>query len=228
MVKISRSKLELFLECQRCFWFYTKQGIARPSGPPFTINNAIDYLLKQDFDAHREKGTQHPIMSEHKIDAVPFSHPDMNKWRHNFTGIRYEYAPMDFLVFGAVDDIWVTPKNELIVVDYKATGANQHKIYDSYGRQMEIYQWLFRQNGFKVFNTGYFVFARVNKGNGFSESYEKGILPFDIFVESYAGNDAWIPDALASARKAYDMDSPPAASGSCEYCAYRDKAGSFA
>lgn len=224
MTKLSRSKIELFLECERCFWLDVKEGVKRPSGPPFTINNAIDYLFKQDFDLHREKGTQHPIMAKHKIDAIPFSHPNMNTWRHNFTGVRHEYAPADLLVFGAVDDIWVTPEEELIVVDYKATGANQHKIYDSYGRQMEIYQWLLRQNGFKVSNSGYFVFARVDKGNGFAESYERGVLPFDIFVEEYKGSDAWIPDVLASIRKVYDADSVPAASESCGYCTYRESA----
>src|SRR3989344_6972694 len=206
MVKLSRSKLELFTECQRCFWLYTKQGIKRPPPAPYTLNNAIDYLLKQDFDTHRENGTQHPIMSEHKIDAIPFKHENMSKWRHNFTGVQFEHKPTDFLVFGAVDDGWVTPKEELIVVDYKATGAAQHQIYGSYGRQMEIYQWIFRQNGFKVLPTGYFVFARVNKGNGFVESFEKGVLPFDIFAEEYRGDDSWVEDAIHSARKAYDLE----------------------
>jgi uncharacterized C2H2 Zn-finger protein len=223
MIKLSRSKIELFLRCPRCFWLYTKQKIKRPPPAPYTINNAIDYLFKQDFDVHRENGTQHPIMSAHKIDAVPFQHSNMSKWRHNFTGVQFEHKLTDCLIFGAVDDVWVTPKDELIIVDYKATGANQHKIYDSYGRQMEIYQWLFKQNGFKVSVSGYFVFARVNKGSGFSESFEKGVLPFDIFVEEYKGDDSWVEEAIISAKKTYDMETAPKANEDCEYCIYRGR-----
>lgn len=220
MTKLSRSKIELFLQCPRCFWLDVKKGVKRPPPAPYTINNAIDWLFKQEFDRHRDDGTRHPIIEKNKIDAVPFKHEDMAKWKHNFTGVRYEHEPSGFLVFGAVDDVWVNPQGELIVVDYKATGAKEHKIYDSYGRQMEIYQWLLRQNGFSVSPTAYFVFARVNKGSGFEETK----LSFDIFVEPYRGDDAWIPGALIEAKKVYDMESPPEAHPECEYCLYREAA----
>jgi len=134
---------------------------------PYTINNAIDFLLKEEFDVHREKGTKHAVVEKYHIDAIPFRHEKMEQWRHNFTGVQFEHNPTGFLVFGAVDDLWVNPKGEVIVVDYKATGSKEHKIYDSYRRQMEVYQWLLRKNGLDVSNTGYFVFARVNKDGGF-------------------------------------------------------------
>lgn len=225
MTKLSRSKLELFLECPRCFWLDLRQGIKRPSGPPFTLNLAVDYLLKQEFDVHREKGTPHPVMKKHKIEAVPYAHDDIHKWRQNFTGVQFHHKPTDFLVFGAVDDIWINPKEELMVVDYKATGAKEHKIYDSYKRQLEIYQWLLRQNGFNVSPTGYFVFARANKADGFGMG--AAALAFDMFVEPQEGDDSWIEAGLKSARKAYDADSAPKASGSCEYCQYRKAAEDF-
>ena len=72
MPKLSRSKLELFTECSRCFWLDIKQGIKRPPPAPYTINNAVDYLLKQEFDIHRGKGTRHPVMVHHAIDAVRY------------------------------------------------------------------------------------------------------------------------------------------------------------
>src|SRR5581483_4568530 len=134
MTKISRTKIELFLECPRCFWLDMKQKVKRPSGPPFTLNLAVDYLLKQEFDSHREKGTPHPVMKVNGINAIPFTHEKMNQWRYNFTGVQYEHKPTDFLVYGAVDDIWVDPDGKIMVVDYKATGAKEHKIYDSYRR----------------------------------------------------------------------------------------------
>jgi len=225
MQKLSRSKIELFLDCPRCFWLDVKEGIKRPSFPPYTINNAVDYLLKQEFDVHREKGTKHPVMEKHKVDALPFQHEKMNQWRHNFTGVQFHHEPTDFLVYGAVDDIWVNPDGELMVVDYKATGANQHKIYDSYKRQMEIYQWLLRRNGFEVSPVGYFVFAKVNKADGFG--FGNAALSFDLIIEAQKGSGEWIEEALGEARKTFDKETAPRPSASCEYCRYRKIAENF-
>lgn len=225
MVKLSRSKIELFLECPRCFWLEMTQGIKRPQPAPYTINNAIDYLLKQEFDVHRGKGTPHPVMVKHKIKAIPYRHDDINKWRHNFTGVQFHHKPTDFLVYGAVDDVWVSPEGELIVVDYKATGARQHQVYDSYRRQMEIYQWLLRHNDFKVSPIGYFVFAKVNKGGGFGNG--DASLAFDLLIEPHEGEDSWIESVLSKAREFYDLEKSPMPSESCEYCRYRGSVAGF-
>lgn len=233
MTKLSRSKIELFSECPRCFWLEMKQGIKRPQPAPYTINNAVDYLLKQEFDIHREKGMPHPVMKKNKIDAVPYQTPEIHKWRQNFTGVQYHHKPTDFLVYGAVDDVWINPEGELIVVDYKATGANQHQIYDSYRRQMEVYQWLLRMNGFKVSDVGYFVFARVNKGSGFGNDQVlqaglgQAVLSFDLFVEPLEGDDSWLPAVLIRARETFDLSKAPSASGACQYCRYRESAEGF-
>ena len=226
MIKLSRSKIELFIECPRCFWLEMKQKVKRPPPMPYTLNNAIDYLLKQEFDLYREKEIPHPIMTNNKIKAVPWKTPEMNKWRHNFTGVAYHHEPTDFLVYGAIDDLWLNPLREIHVVDYKATGANQHRIYDSYGRQMEIYQWLFRKNKIKVSPIGYFVFARVSKANGFS-TQRGGALPFDIFVESYKGDDSWLEETLKNARIVFESNEAPKASDSCIHCEYRARASDF-
>ncbi len=225
MIKISRSKVELFLDCPRCFWFDLNQKIKRPSGPPFTINNAVDYLLKAEFDVYREKGKPHPTMEKFQVRAIPFQHEKLGQWRHNFTGVQFEHKPTDFLVYGAVDDIWVNPDGELMVVDYKATGAKEHKIYDSYRRQMEIYQWLLRQNGFDVSPVGYFVFARVDKAQGFGNGV--AALGFDLFVEAINGDDSWIEQALKGARKTLDRETAPDSTPTCDFCNYRRAAANF-
>ncbi|MEK6714857.1 MAG: PD-(D/E)XK nuclease family protein [Candidatus Omnitrophota bacterium] len=218
MTKLSRSKLELFFGCPRCFWLDMKKGIKRPPPAPYTINSAVDVLLKQEFDAHREKGTAHYLIKKYNIEAIPYKCEQINAWRNNFTGIQFEHKPTDFLVFGAVDDIWVNPKNELLVVDYKATGANEYKIYDSYKRQLEIYQWLLLQNKYKVSKTGYFLFAKVNKNNGFAE----GKLSFDLYIESYEGDTSWVETAIINARKTID-GAIPQHSPDCLYCQFTQK-----
>ncbi len=221
MTKISRSKLELLTECPRCFWLDMKYKIKRPPPAPYTINNAVDYLLKQEFDVHREKGTPHPVMKKNNINAVPFNTPNINKWRHNFTGVQFEHKPTDFLVYGAVDDLWENADGTISVVDYKATGAKEHKIYDSYRRQMEIYQWLLKQNGLDVSPIGYFVFAKVNKTEGFSGPHKPlAALSFDLIVEPLEGDSSWVEKTVIAAREALDQDEIPVANPECEYCAY--------
>lgn len=218
MIKLSRTKIELSIECPRCFWLDMRSKIGRPPGFPFTINNAIDFLLKREFDKHREDGTAHAIIKENKINAIPYKCAEMDLWRHNFTGVQFEHKKTDFLVYGAVDDIWVNPDGELMVVDYKATGSAEHHIYDQYRRQMEIYQWLLKSRGLKVSSTGYFVFARVNKDDGFADRK----LSFNIFVEPLGGDSSWVEEAVLRARKIYDGEMPPAGEG-CDHCIYVNK-----
>src|ERR1035438_6923306 len=87
--KLSRSKIDNFLNCQRCFWLDRRLKISRPDTPPFQINKAVDELFKKEFDTYRAKGEPHPLMVENKIQAVPFIHADLNKWRENFVGVQY-------------------------------------------------------------------------------------------------------------------------------------------
>ena len=222
MIKLSRTKIELSIECPRCFWLNMRHGISRPSGPPFTLNMAIDYLFKKEFDVHREAGTAHYVIKKNNLDAIPYNCPEMNTWRHNFTGIQVEHQRSGFLVYGAVDDIWINSKQELIVVDYKATGAKEHAIYDSYKRQMTIYQWLLRQKGFSVSGRGYFLFARVNKDKGFIDAK----LSFDTFLEPCDCIDDWVEVAIMNAKQLMDGDIP-AARPECDYCIYQERRSSI-
>lgn len=223
--KVSRSKIELFTQCPRCFWLDVRLKLRRPNGPPFQINKAIDELFKKEFDVYRAKAMPHPLMVEYKVEAVPFSHNDMNTWRHNFTGVTTLHKPTNLHIFGAVDDIWVNQDGELIVVDYKATAKAAEVNLDAdwqvtYKRQMEIYQWLFRQNGFKVSNTGYFVYTNGRLDlDGFNDRVE-----FRTKVIPYTGSADWIETSLKNLKKTMDGEMPKVGvsimGGPCEFCSY--------
>ncbi len=111
--KISRSKINLFINCPRCFYLDRHLGVGQPPGYPFNLNTAVDTLLKKEFDVHRANGTPHPLMKEYGIDAIPFSHEKMNEWRKNFKGVQYHHKGINLIITGAVDDIWVNPQGEL-------------------------------------------------------------------------------------------------------------------
>jgi hypothetical protein len=221
--RLSRSKVDLFFECPKCFYLDRKLGVGRPPGYPFSLNSAVDTLLKKEFDIHRAGKAAHPLMRQYKIDAIPFEHPDLDKWRENFVGVQTMHEPTNFLLTGAIDDVWVTPGEELLVVDYKATSKNGEvsldaEWQDGYKRQMEFYQWLMRQNGFKVSDTGYFVYAN---GDADKEAFD-GKLEFDIKVIPYTGKDDWIEPILTKIKNALDSDEIPEAGPDCDYCLYRD------
>ena len=54
--KLSRSKIDDFINCSRCFYLDRRLGIAHPPGYPFNLNSAVDHLLKKEFDIHRGNG----------------------------------------------------------------------------------------------------------------------------------------------------------------------------
>lgn len=222
--KISRSKIDLFLNCPRCFYYDRRLGVSRPPGFPFALNSAVDTLLKQEFDIYRANGTKHPLIEKYGIDARPIPHKDLDKWRHNFTGVRYLHKPTNFLIFGAIDDLWQNSKGEYIVVDYKAT-AKREEITElnkdwqkGYKRQMEIYQWLLRQNGYKVSNTGYFVYCN---GKTDKKAFD-GKLEFDVTLIAYEGDDSWIEKTIFDIYKCLNSDKIPEADPDCDYCSYID------
>lgn len=226
--RISRTKLDLFLNCPRCFYLDRRLGVERPPGYPFNLNNAVDTLLKKEFDIHREHRTPHPLMETYGIDAIPFGHEKIEEWRDSRRrGITYLHPKTNFNVTGGVDDVWVNPKSELIIVDYKATSKNGEVGIDAdwqigYRRQMEIYQWLFRKNGFAVSSTGYFVYVNGKTDRAAFDAR----LEFDIQIIPYAGDDSWVEQALIDAHECLIDKHIPPAGKECEFCAYRSSAAS--
>lgn len=217
------------MQCPRCFWLDVRHKITRPSSPPFNINKAIDELFKKEFDKYRKLKKPHPLMEKFGVDALPYEHKDLDTWRHNFTGVTTLHAPTNLHVFGAVDDVWVNPAGELIVVDYKATAKAQPVKalgpeggwQDMYRRQMEVYQWLLRANDLPVSDTGYFVYATGDPGRDAFDS----VVEFDTYVFPHHGSTDWVEKTIVDMKSCMENDAMPpvgtaAMGGPCEFCAY--------
>lgn len=219
---ISRSKIDLFLECPRCFYLDRKLGVSRPPGFPFALNSAVDHLLKLEFDMYRANGTRHPLIEKYGVDARPIPHKDLDAWRHNFTGVRHLHKGTNFLVFGAIDDLWQNSGGEFIVVDYKSTSKEgditelNQDWHIGYKRQMEIYQWLLRQNGYKVSDTGYFVYCN---GQTDKKAFDAK-LEFTLTLIPYKGDDKWVEKTIISAKACLNANTIPHANSECDYCEY--------
>ncbi len=170
-LRISRSGLKLFLECPRCFWLDLHHKIKRPFGYPYTLSAAVDYLVKQEFDKYRIKGTLPPVFKNENIDAKLYSGPELPEWRNNFKGISYYDEDLDVILFGAVDDILEFSDGSLSVIDYKSSGSREITIYDDYQKQMDVYTHILHRKGFSTQPVAYFVFYHVDKsGNGFDNA----------------------------------------------------------
>ncbi|MFI5205345.1 MAG: PD-(D/E)XK nuclease family protein [Candidatus Paceibacterales bacterium] len=224
---VSRSKIDFFLECAQCFWLDRRMGITRPEMPGWSLNSAVDTLLKNEFDLLREKKQPHALMVHYNIEAVPFSHPDLAIWRDDYNkkiGATTLHKETNLNICGIVDDIWQHVKTkQLHIVDYKSTSTDypislDSKYKEGYKRQMEIYQWIFKRLGFDVSPTGYFFFANGIKNRpafGARLEFENSIIP-------YNGNDTWIEPAIFAIKKCLDSDRIPESGENCQHCAYRN------
>ena len=220
---LSRTRIENFLKCPRCFYVDRRLGVEPPRGPGFTLNIAVDELLKKEFDIYRDKQEKHPLQVKHNIDAIPYQNEKLDDWRNNFKGVEYLHPETNLKLMGAVDDLWVNAAGEVIVVDYKATSKKGKVSIEggwgpSYKRQMEFYQWLLRCNGLTVSNVGYFVYCNGKKSN---DRFD-GVLEFDIEVIPYEGNDDWVEKTVVKVNRCLDSDDLPVIDDNCDYCNHYD------
>jgi len=226
--RLSRTKLENYLKCPRCFYLDRRLGVGQPPGFPFNINSAVDELLKREFDQCRNAGVAHPYMIDAGIKAIPASHSDLDQWRKNFVGVSYLHPATNLEFFGAIDDLWLGENGEYLVVDYKATAKKGEVNLDadwqiSYKRQMEIYQWLLRKNGLPISNRGWFVYCNGKRDlDRFNNKVE-----FKVSLLPYVGNDDWVETALIEAKETLNKNDLPHADASCDFCSYRQETAVF-
>ena len=224
--KLSRTRIENFCKCQKCFYLEEKLGVAKPSSFPFNLNNAVDELLKEEFDSFRGTDENHPYILNAGLDAKPFSHPNIEDWRTRNKGIGYLDEETNLYFYGLVDDVWINTKtDQIILVDYKATSKKGEVSLDapwqiSYKRQIEIYQWLFRKNSFDVQDLSYFVYCNgIQEGILFNNE-----LKFKIKLIPYKGNDSWIDQTIKMMSEVLNSENIPESNSNCEYCRYIKKA----
>jgi CRISPR/Cas system-associated exonuclease Cas4 (RecB family) len=224
-MKLSRSKIELFVECPRCFYLDQVHRISRPPGFPFSLNNAVDELLKKEFDYYRSRKMSHPLQIQSAPDFIPADDVRMDQWRNSLRGgVSYVHPEHNCTYFGGIDDLWVNDKDEYAVVDYKATAADQPvntlpTWAGGYARQLAFYAWLLQQNGLTVLNTGYIVYATASKNRDRFDNK----LDFDIHVLPIALDHTWITPTLDNIQQTLASGNIPPTNQNCKYCSYMEK-----
>jgi len=224
---VSRTRIQNFLDCKRCFYLQNRIGIKALGSLPFRLNSATDTLLKQSFDLARKKQEPHRYFKKDNINLVPFSHEKMDEWRENFQGIKYHYKKANLMVQGAVDDILINLKtNELSPVEFKSTqakdgesvkylGKPHHKFWKN---QLEVYGYLLEKNGFKISEDSYIVFCNADISK---EEWEEK-LNFDVQVINYKMDFLWVESTLDKIKELLLQDDIPHYSDpdDCDMCRY--------
>ena len=226
-LRISRSTVEKYIQCPRCCVLEKIHNIKPPS-LPFTLNIAVDNLCKNEFDHYRNRQEPHPLCIENRINAVPFNHKDINIWRNNYKGLRYKSIDYNYDFGGAIDDVWLKDNGELIIVDVKSTAKNKfdwndiYQKYDypkSYKRQLEMYQWLFEKNGFKVAKEAYILYFNGKKNKNFFNKK----LEFDFHLIKLNCSTKWVEKKIFETVDLLRSKTFPKSSKNCEYCNYLKK-----
>ena len=213
-ITLSRYQLSIFTECPRCFWLLQRHGVKPPKSLPFAINNAIDRLLKSEFDVYRAEGTLPPLLANHGLTAKLFGDTGkLEAWRNNFQGVRWTDPQTGHTLFGAVDDVLEFPDGSLAIIDYKSSGSVAATVYPSYQLQMDVYTYLLQRLGYRTASSAYFTFFLAVKDDGFN-----GRLPFRGELLVVPVNPARVPALFSAAVELAQSDQMPASGPACDVC----------
>jgi len=226
---LSRTAWDSFIRCKRCFYMERKLKI-RPIGTPgYPINSRVDALLKEEFDIYREKQEPHPIFKKHNLNFVPFkmNKEKLNDFRNNRKGVRAKSIKTNYIIYGAIDDLWFNKDNdEVVVVDYKAT-SNKYGVdyvnskmayHKAYLRQLDFYAYLLKLNKFNVFKTGYWFVCNAQYKD---QKTFSGSLNFKIDLLSYNVRTDYIEDTLVELEKCYNSNKIPLPNAVCDTCRWQ-------
>ena len=222
-IQLSPNSLNLYLDCPHCFWLDKNLGIKRPPPYPYALNSAVDALLKEEFDAYREKKLAHPLLKENNIKAHLFGNQKLlNQWRNNLAGIRYFDPELQATLFGAVDDVLEFDDGKIAPLDYKSTGSTAANIYDRFQLQLDTYTFLMEKNGYQTPRKGYLAFYIVDKSRGFIDR-----LPFRKEFMEIETNPSDIYGIFKDAVAILKMATPPSHSQDCQFGKWLEGATKF-
>ena len=176
-----------------------------------SLPSGMDRLFKKHFDSFREKGLLPPELNG--VNAKLFSDMELlNVWRNNRKGIRYEDADGN-VISGAVDDVLVSGK-KLIVLDYKTRGfALKETTHEMYAHKMNVYNYLFRKNGYETEDFYYLLFYHpIEMKNTGEVIFQSDLLKLPVDIKAA---EKLIKDAI------HVLQSPmPNSSEDCAFCVW--------
>ena len=225
----SRAKIEDFINCPKCFIRDRRGGIIHPGHYPFNLNIAVDENAKQYFDINRkEQSVPSMIRNLGFGNLVPFHHEELSKWRSNFKGVRRQVNGTNITLSGAPDDLWINKDTgEVSLVDYKSTSTKSSMsqedylndpYHDSYKRQLDFYNYLFRGEGIRLSSSSFFLVFNARKDIPITD--KNPTLTFDYHLIEYKWDDSWVEDTISRMIKVLNYEVEAVSNPCCKDCAY--------
>ena len=73
-----------------------------------------------------------------------------------------------------------------------------------------------RKNGFKVSNSGYFVYCNGDK----SKKKFSNKISFKVSILEYVGNDDWVENTILEIKQILNSNKLPETSNECKMCSF--------
>lgn len=215
--KLSPSRINLFFECERCFWLRVNEKVKRPSGPFPSLPGGMDREIKNHFDRFRENGGVPPELEEADIEAEPVKDKDFLENARNWQSEpKWKDPETGAVLRGGVDDLLRSGDGDIIVLDYKTRGYPPKQdtgAPDYYARQVNLYNLILRRNGYDTEDFGlllYYYPDRVMENGDFVFHRELRKVEIDIRKAR-----SWVRRAVKV------LDGPiPEHSDDCDFCGW--------
>ena len=165
---ISRSKIDLFFDCNRCFYLDQKYGIKRPHGTSLVINNFVVNHFKSILEKFRKDQKIYPESLQLKKKLIPSSNPLLEEWSHPFKGISFIDKKTNFKIKANLDDIWEcqeSSKNYPIIIKStsRKKNINSETIWPGYWKQLSLYSYLLSKNSVNVGSSGILIYLNTSE-----------------------------------------------------------------
>ncbi|MEK7554872.1 MAG: PD-(D/E)XK nuclease family protein [Patescibacteria group bacterium] len=212
-IRLSPSALNVFLECQKCFWLEYGADIHRPRGPFPSLPGGMDILIKKYFDSYRAVGKLPPEI-EGKVNGELFNDPELlSKWRSWRSGLSYYDKECDAVLVGALDDC-IVHEGRYIPADYKTRGFDLKEGGENfYQNQLNCYSLLLEANQLPQPSYAYLIYFIPR------EFKPGGQVNFSVEVKKI---ETSVEEARDTFRAAVGVlkGPTPKSHGNCQFCAW--------
>jgi len=209
--KLSPSKLNTLVDCERCFYLDVKEHIPLPRGHFPSLPCGMDQKIKKIYDEHRAAGTL-PTELAHFTEARLFENQkQLDIWRDNFLGLRW-HGQHGNILSGAIDDL-IIEKEKLVIVDYKTRGwplKDKNTIPHYYENQLHLYKLLGEKNNLPMADYGHLIFWTPDAQNG--------AIAFNREVKTIALSTPKAKELLKYALTVLSQDTLPKPGKECQHC----------
>lgn len=163
--KLSPSRMNLFFECERCFWLQVNRKVKRPSGPFPSLPSGVDQKVKNHFDRFRDREESPPELEDLELTLQEDSE-FLRKARSWRTEPKLRLNDLNAILRGGVDDLLEDEDGNIVVMDYKTRGyppKQDNGAPDYYRRQVNLYNLILRENGYRTANYGLILYFYPEK-----------------------------------------------------------------